>query len=92
MAVLGFRTTPYRVDKQRKSDTWENIVLRLQTVFDEKFVRTPAPVVDKEALLTARPSLTEEQLRLVGVKFERDENFYIEPFSAVAEKTTELVA
>jgi phage host-nuclease inhibitor protein Gam len=92
VAVVGFRTTPFRVDKQRGKDTWENIALRLQSVFDDKFVRTPAPVVDKEALLSDRLNLTEEQLRQVGVRFERDETFYIEPKSAVVAKTTELVA
>ena len=92
VAVVGFRTTPFRVDKRRSKDTWENIALRLESMFDDRFVRTPAPGVNKEALLEERTALTEEQLSAVGIKFEKDENFYIEPKSAVADKSTELVA
>jgi hypothetical protein len=49
------------------------------------FVREPAPQVDKPALLVDRATFTPEELRIMGIAFEQDELFFIDPKSEVAQ-------
>jgi len=91
-AVAGFRTTPPRVEKSTK-DTWGKIALKLQAlVWGDKYVREAAPEVNKDALLTDRATLTEEQLKAAGVRFEQDELFYVDPKSQVASSSVREAA
>ena len=53
------------------------------------FVREAALEVNKEALLSARQSLTADQLATMGLRFESEELFYIEPHSEIAAGDTQ---
>jgi phage host-nuclease inhibitor protein Gam len=87
-ATIGFRMTPYRVEKRSARDTWAKIAVRLKSMFNMDYVRQPALEVDKEALLSARTALSEGQQRDAGIEFDRDELFFIDPKSDAAENTT----
>jgi phage host-nuclease inhibitor protein Gam len=109
LAVVGFRDTPFRVEKTRSKDTWEQIALRLAayreygapaqdgqeppvTFNGEDYVRYSDPALDKKALITDRAKIPASVLKAVGIKFDRDELYYLEPKSQVIEGTTEAVA
>lgn len=79
-AVIGFRKNPFRVAKRLAKDTFEAIAQRLQALpWGVPFVREPAVEVDKAALLKHQAELTEAQLAQAGIKFEREETFFIDP-------------
>jgi phage host-nuclease inhibitor protein Gam len=94
-ARLGFYDTPMRVEKRSSKETFGNIAKRLlglvfkkgdEVVLDcEQYVRTADPDLDKNALLADRTKFTAEQLDAMGIKFERDEIFFIEPKSELTE-------
>lgn len=87
LAEVGFELTPHRVEKKSK-DTWPTIARRLESLdWGQQFVRDGDPEVNKQALLSARESLSEEQLKEAGIRFEQDENFFIRPKSQVADQT-----
>lgn len=93
LATVGFRTDPPSVEKVSKKDTWTTIAQRLEALsWGESYVRQPEPEVNKKALLDARGTLTPEQLAAAGIKFEQEEQFFIEPKSEVADKTAMMVA
>lgn len=93
LATVGFRTDPPSVEKMCKKDTWTAIAARLEGLeWGAPFVREPEPEVNKKALLDARGTLTPDQLKMAGIRFEQDEQFFIEPKSEVADKTSLLVA
>lgn len=85
-AVVGFRITPFSVEKLLSEDTWDRIAERLDALewAAEKYVRTTL-AVDKEALLKCRADLTPEQLGQAGIKFARGEQFFIDPDSTLLE-------
>jgi len=94
-AEVGFRTSPPAVAKRSSKETWEDIATRLQglelqgpdgaSILDcGLYVREPAPQVDKAALLADRAIFTPDMLRIMGLEFTQEENFYIEPKSEVA--------
>ncbi|HWD20478.1 MAG TPA: host-nuclease inhibitor Gam family protein [Verrucomicrobiae bacterium] len=93
VAVVGFRTTPHRVEKRNSKETWGKIARKLQAlVWGEAYVREPDPECNKEQLLQDRAKLSEEQLAAAGIRFEQDENFYIEPKSQVLDTTIKQAA
>lgn len=49
-----------------------------------QYVKEADPTLDKNALLADRTKLTLEQLAAMGIRFEQEELFYIEPKSEVA--------
>jgi phage host-nuclease inhibitor protein Gam len=88
LATVGFRTEPPSVEKASKKDTWTAIAKRLEALdWGAPYVNIPEPEVDKKALLDDREELSLEQLSEAGLRFERDENFYITPNSEVAART-----
>lgn len=109
LAVIGFRETPYRVDKVRSKDTWDEIALRMAgyqetaateedgvdavvTFKGEDFVRYGEPELDKKGLLTHRAEIPASALKAVGIRFDYDELFYIEPKSEVVDGSKEVAA
>lgn len=93
LATIGFRTDPPSVEKISKKDTWESIAKRLQSVdWGAAYIREPSPEVDKQALLKDRLTLTPAQLQVAGVRFDQDEQFFIEPKSEVAQASTQEAA
>jgi phage host-nuclease inhibitor protein Gam len=86
-AKIGFRENPPSVGKRVTKDTFPAIARRLDdTKWGEGYVVTKVEL-DKEALLRDRAQITEEQLREVGIRFEQDEFFYIEPSSEAIERS-----
>jgi phage host-nuclease inhibitor protein Gam len=53
----------------------------------EDYVRYPAPALDKEALHADRDTIPASVLKALGLRFEKDEVFFIEPKSEVIEPT-----
>ena len=79
-AVIGFRTTPPRVDRASRKWIWSAIALKLADVaWGKRYLRVPAPEVNKEALLADRAELSAAELRQVGLKIVQEERFYISP-------------
>jgi phage host-nuclease inhibitor protein Gam len=78
-AVVGFRTGNPTVKPIKKSFTVAAIVALLRKVtWGAKYIRQPDPVLNKEAILLDRETLTEQQLKSVGIKITQDESFYID--------------
>jgi phage host-nuclease inhibitor protein Gam len=103
LATVGFRETPYRVEKARSKDTWEEIAVRMaaitttdgngQTVFaGESYVTYSEPALAKAALLQDRARIPEDVLKAAGIRFAYDEIFYITPRSEVARATAKEAA
>jgi len=103
LATVGFRETPYRVEKARSKDTWEEIAVRMaamttmggdgETLFaGENYVTYPEPSLAKAVLLQDRAKIPEDVLKAVGIRFAYDEIFYIAPKSEVAEATVREAA
>ena len=103
LATVGFRETPYRVEKARSKDTWEEIAVRMagitttdgdgQTVFaGENYVTYAEPALAKAMLLQDRTRIPEDVLRAAGIRFAYDEVFYITPKSEVAQGTVKEAA
>lgn len=93
LAVIGFEDTPPRVEKRNSKDTWGATARRLQALdWGADYIREGDPEVNKQALLAARESLSDDQLKEAGIRFEQDEQFFIRPKSEVAEDTTKAAA
>ena len=94
LAVIGFETTPHRVEKANSKDTFGKIAQRLEQAGDwaADYIRYPDAELNKENLLRDRSKLTPEQLQLAGIRFEQDENFFIRPKSQVAEQSIKEAA
>lgn len=102
LAVIGFRETPYRVEKVKSKDTWTDIAFRMAcyqekegdaVVFNgEEYINIPAPEISKKLLLQDREKIPATVLKAVGIRFEFDENFYIDPKSEVLEGITKEAA
>lgn len=103
IATIGFRETPYRVEKARAKDTWEEIAARMaaittrdaqgQPVFTgEQYLTYSQPTLAKSLLLQHRPKIPEQVLKAAGIRFTNDELFYITPRSHVARAAMEEAA
>jgi phage host-nuclease inhibitor protein Gam len=80
-AKIGFRLNPPSVGKRLSKDTFPAIALRLdETAWGQAYVEW-SPSIDKEALLRDRAQIPDENLAAVGLRFDQDEFFFIEPTS-----------
>jgi phage host-nuclease inhibitor protein Gam len=80
-ARIGFRSNPPSVGKRVSKDTFPAIARRLdETDWGQAYVEW-TPTLDKEALLRDRAQIPEENLAAVGLRFDQDEFFFIEPSS-----------
>ena len=95
LATIGFRETPYRVEKARTKDTWEEIAIRMAAITTrdaaghplfsgEDYVTYAEPALAKAVLLQDRPRIPADVLKAAGIRFAYDEIFYITPKSDVA--------
>jgi len=95
MATVGFRETPYRVEKLRAKDTWEEIAGRMAGMriagnegkgmefLGENYVTYREPALAKTRLLQDRVNIPGEVLKAAGIRFAFDEVFYIAARSLV---------
>lgn len=90
LAVFGYEFTPWRVETTSRKVTWKDVIKRLaRLAWGKAYIRQPASVPDKEALLTDREKLTPEQLVAAGIGFDRDEQFFIRPKPETASTSTQ---
>lgn len=81
-ATIGFHIPPPRVERAGRRWTWSAIVVKLsQTTWGQRYLRVPAPEVDKDAILADRDRLSAEELRLAGIKIVQSERFIITPLN-----------
>lgn len=93
LATIGFRTNPPSVEKITRKDTWEDIARRLETTsWGKDYVTEPAPEISKVKLIADRDKLNAEKLRVIGVRIDQDEEFFIKPKSEVAEESKQEAA
>src|SRR5277367_3363915 len=79
-AVIGFRVSPPRIDRASRKWTWAEVAVKLsELAWGRRYLRTPAPEVNKEALLADRAELSTAELKQAGIKIVQDERFYITP-------------
>ncbi len=79
-ATIGFRVSPPRVDRASRKWNWTDIAAKLgELAWGRRYLRQPAPEVNKEALLADRAELDAVELRKVGVKIVQEERFFIAP-------------
>ena len=103
LATVGFRETPYRVEKARSKDTWEEIAVRMAAITTtdgngnpvfsgENYVTYSEPALAKAVLLQDRVKIPEDVLKAAGIRFAYDEIFYISPKSQLAVDTVKEAA
>ena len=81
-AVLGYRTGPPRVDRLSRKWSWSDIASKLgEMAWGRRYLRHPAPEVNKAALLSDRHDLSVAELKKVGLKIVQTDRFYIQPLS-----------
>ena len=79
-ATIGFRATPPRIERASRRWTWSRIALTLAGLaWGKRYLRIPAPEVDKDALLADLADLSPVELRHAGIKIVPGERFFITP-------------
>jgi phage host-nuclease inhibitor protein Gam len=78
-ATLGFRTEAPRVERASRRWTWSRIAAALAaTTWGARYLRTPEPVVDAEAIAVDLGKLSREELRAAGMEVVAGERFFLE--------------
>jgi len=78
-ARIGFRTMPPRVERANRRWNWAEAAAALAEVeWGKRYLRTPDPEIDREAILADLERLPAEDLRQVGIKVVQGERFFIE--------------
>jgi phage host-nuclease inhibitor protein Gam len=79
-ATIGFRTLPPRIERASRRWTWSRIALTLADLpWGRRYLRVPAPEVDKEALVADLAGLSPVELRNAGLIVVQGEQFHITP-------------
>lgn len=73
--VIGTRTSPAALKPLNKAWKWATILVALKEKFGARFLHTPEPTVDKEAV---KKEIAEDELKQYGLKLESEEEFYID--------------
>ncbi len=82
-ATIGFRTSPPRLERVSRKWSWSDIAGRLAEVaWGRRYLRHPAPEVNKEAILSDRLDLDAGELRKTGLKILQENRFFIHPHQA----------
>jgi phage host-nuclease inhibitor protein Gam len=82
-ATLGFRAAPPRIERASRRWTWTRIALTLADLaWGKRYLRTPAPEVDKDALLADLAQLSPVELRNAGIRIVQGERFFLTPYHA----------
>jgi phage host-nuclease inhibitor protein Gam len=77
-ATIGFRTLPPRIERASRRWTWSRIALTLAGLaWGRRYLRVPAPEVDREAILADLAKLSPVELRNAGIKIIQGERFFI---------------
>ncbi len=81
--TIGFRAEAPRIERASRRWTWSRIAETLAGLtWGQRYLRTPPPEVDKDAILGDLPHLSLEDLRLAGMRVAQGERFFITPHSA----------
>ena len=81
-ATIGFRAEPPRIERASRRWTWSRIALTLaELAWGKRYLRVPAPEVDREALLADLANLSPVELRNAGMIIVQGERFFITPHS-----------
>jgi phage host-nuclease inhibitor protein Gam len=76
--TLGFRADPPRIERASRRWTWTRIAATLATLpWGRRYLRVPAPEVDKEALAADLARLSPVDLRNAGMIVVQGERFFI---------------
>jgi len=79
-ATIGFRAEPPRIERASRRWTWSRIALTLADLaWGKRYLRVPAPEVDKDALLADLADLSPTELRNAGIKVVEGERFFLTP-------------
>jgi phage host-nuclease inhibitor protein Gam len=79
-ATIGFRAEPPRIERASRRWTWSRISTTLASLaWGRRYLRIPAPEVDKDALLADLARISPEDLRSAGLRLAQGERFYITP-------------
>jgi phage host-nuclease inhibitor protein Gam len=79
-AIIGFRVTPPRIERASRKWTWSAVALKLADLgWGKRYLRVPAPEVNKEAILADRAELSAVELRQAGLRISQEERFFIAP-------------
>jgi len=79
-ATLGYRAGPPHIDRASRRWTWTRIATTLAGLaWGQRYLRLPAPEVDKEALAADLGKLSLTDLRNAGMIVTQGETFFIEP-------------
>ncbi len=85
-AVLGFRAEPPRVERASRRWTWSRIAQTLAGLdWGRRYLRTPAPEVDQDALNADLGRLSPDDLRAAGLKIVQGDPFYLMPHAPSAD-------
>ena len=77
-ATLGFRAGPPRVERASRRWTWSRIAATLAALpWGARYLRTPEPVVDAEAIAADLGKLSREELRAAGMEVVEGEQFFL---------------
>jgi len=88
-ATIGFRAAPPRIERASRRWTWSRIAQTLAGLaWGGRYLRVPAPEVDKEALLADLAGLSPLELRNAGIKIVQGERFFITPHPHPGAETT----
>ena len=79
-ATIGFRAAPPRIERASRRWTWSRIAVTLAGLaWGKRYLRIPAPEVDKDALLADLAHLSPVELRNAGLRVVQGETFFITP-------------
>jgi phage host-nuclease inhibitor protein Gam len=89
-AQIGFRMMPPRVERASRRWSWADATAALaETAWGQRYLRTAAPEIDKEAILADLANLPTEELRQAGIKIAQGERFFIEAHERPEESTND---
>ena len=79
-AILSFHAEPLRLERASRRWTWTRIAAALSGLsWGGRYLRTPPPDVDKEALIADLANLSQVELRNAGMLVIQGERFVITP-------------
>jgi len=90
-ATIGFQAMPPRIERASRRWTWSRIALTLAGLaWGRRYLRIPAPEVDKEALLADLADLSPIELRNAGIDIVQGDRFFITPHSSPNTETSSI--
>jgi phage host-nuclease inhibitor protein Gam len=77
-ATIGFRAAPPRLERASRRWNWSRIAHTLAAVpWGRRYLRLPAPEVDRDLLLADLPRLSLADLRATGIRVQQGDQFYL---------------